>query len=134
MSKLVISANYRNRQSQFKYLVRKAHEPIEKARPAISVEVHGAARVCPSNPGERGFGCHKIVEADEANCDIIWAPPRYNRVQFDGLGFTPDDGDTYIDEFNHLLLEADGSMFSGLDRTGDEGEDVMVEEHADAIG
>lgn len=66
MSKFVVSANYRDRNSQYKWLVRRVKEPIEKAVACEIVHCSGVT-FGDSNKDEYGFGCKVVAYCDNVN-------------------------------------------------------------------
>lgn len=64
MSKYIVSANYRNRKSDYCWLVRKADQPMEEATACSSIRVIGAQFV-PSSAAEEGFGCKTVALCDD---------------------------------------------------------------------
>jgi len=115
-TKYIVSANYRDRTSKFRWLVRKDSDPVEAAIPCVRVIATGVV-FRPSNRIEEGFGC-KIV----AHCDSVNTSPEipdFNRLQaqwaytatplsFDGDHFTVPHTVTKVEA---VELCRDGSMF-----------------------
>lgn len=97
MSKFVVSANYRDRASEYKWLVRRIDEPIEKAVACQVVYCSGVI-FGDSNKAEKGFDCNRVafcenvqVKYPETDHDLptkslqITVPDTtYNSYKFDG--------------------------------------------------
>ena len=62
--KFVVSANYRDRNSAYKWLVRRAEDPIESAVAVESLELRGV-QFRESNKAEQGFGCSTVAFCEE---------------------------------------------------------------------
>ncbi len=68
MSKFVVSANYRNRKSEYKWLVRRYDESIDKAIPCKRVKCSNV-KFEPSNKDEEGFGCHLVAVCESVSIE-----------------------------------------------------------------
>ena len=120
MSKFVVSANYRDRQSQYKWLVRRFDEPIEKAVPCGSVSCSGVT-FTNSNKAEEGFGCRTVavcenvsVEYAENEHDLPTTPIKNdnwysNRLAFDGSDICRT---VPIKTATHINLCCSGNMYA----------------------
>lgn len=64
MSYFIVSANYLDRDSEYRWLVRRPEDPVSKARAFKHVTCNGVM-FCPSEEVERGFGCGVIAQAQE---------------------------------------------------------------------
>lgn len=118
----IISANYRDRQSLLKWLVRRRDEPAEKARECQSLTAR-FVRLEKSSEVEEGFGCRVVaaaelvhVDGDELsedekrwNWDEREVIPPNRKVDF-GLYEFLDSKERPIKCANTLRLEADGSI------------------------
>jgi hypothetical protein len=107
----IISANYRNRKSEYKWLVRDEMDPVHDAIAYKSVTANGVA--FRQADQEIGFGCSMVAIAREATgTDAERAPIKLKTI---GLKFVVasfvSDGQT-ITEVNTLTLGADGSMIA----------------------
>ena len=112
----IISANYRNRDSEYRWLVRKADEAPEKAIAFKRVTAEGV-RTQASSAYEDGFGC-RIVAVAEGKCVLEEREPSETpEVQLRFNGFS---GFYVVGEARHdikknmtsLRLEPDGSIFA----------------------
>ncbi len=63
--KYIVSANYRDRDSEFPWLVRQADESPSQALAFKAVDATGI-EFKPSEAHERGFGCSMVAECDSA--------------------------------------------------------------------
>mgnify|MGYP003436407028 CR=1 FL=1 len=120
MSKFVVSANYRDRNSQYKWLVRRIDEPIEKA---VACEIVNCSGVTfgDSNKEESGFGCNIVAYCENVNVryaetthDLptdhiaITAPDEsYNSYKFNGYAVCRT---VPVESVEFLNLYDDGSM------------------------
>lgn len=73
----IISANYLNRSSPFKYLVRRENQPIETARAFKFVEGKNVKVEQPWG-GETGFGCRVVMVATSVVCKDGENTPDFN--------------------------------------------------------
>jgi hypothetical protein len=62
----IISANYRNRNSEYKWLVRREDEDIEKAIELKTVTATGVVFQS-SNQRENGYGCGRVARATDVD-------------------------------------------------------------------
>lgn len=109
-----ISANYRNRKSEYKWLVRKTDEPVEKAI-AVKTVTAKKVRFSDSNRIEEGFGC-KVVAITES---AVWTDaekpaPVPAQIYFDYTRFVNPLTGNMVRETEELRLAADGSMMALL--------------------
>lgn len=110
----VVSANYRDRSSVFRWLVRKADEPIEKAIACKRVKASGV-QFRPSNKSEQGFGCARVAFAESV--EIIDQEKKTIEVIFDGLfDFIGKVTGTRLTDrtFKALELTENGQIFGEL--------------------
>ena len=137
MSKFVVSANYRDRTSPYKWLVRESGKPLDTAVACKEVVAHNVEFV-QSTDGEYGFGCFVVGIADEAS--VIDPEPKpelsqeipaqevtlkpepmqemaqltfYNDGNRWNAGFR--HGETPVSKVKRLELKADGAMFALLE-------------------
>lgn len=111
MSKIV-SANYRDRQSAQKWLVRDADSHPDAAEPCAAVIATGVA-FCPASDHEIGFGCSIVAYCDTAvSSESLEAQDVTGgkRVHFNVDGFY-DEEKNPVESCDRLILNADGSMF-----------------------
>lgn len=118
--KFVISANYKDRQSDYKWLVRPADLPPEDAVPAKWLNASGCA-VAASSVYEAGFGCGVVVHAEEVYTEEpllgkspVPHPATMTRLKFDGTSrfYRSDDTDFRpVSKMDLLCLRADGSIW-----------------------
>lgn len=66
--KYVVSANYRNRRSNYQWLIRREEDPIDLAVAVEFLEAIGV-NFRDSNADEEGFGCRTV-----AFCDQVFVP------------------------------------------------------------
>lgn len=120
MSKFVVSANYRNRNSNFKWLVRRIDEPIQDAVACKDVQCVGAT-FTDSNEDEQGFGCSRVAICEnvcigypETTTDLPSAAiannhdySTCNRYTFDGLNLCRT---VPVQSVERINLHYDGTM------------------------
>lgn len=114
---MIVSANYRNRQSEFRWLVRDAKQDPSEAVAYRTVTATGVA-FCPSTAFETGFGCSTVAFCKSAigSNDPSNHDPKVQKVRlrFNGAYFVDPQGhDVSVCESLHL--GADGSMHAGLE-------------------
>lgn len=84
MSKFIVSANYRDRDSEYRWLVRREDEPIENA---VACKLVSATGIEFTRSGdESGFGCALIAVCENVS---ITAPEKPSELPHDALN---DDG------------------------------------------
>lgn len=125
----IITANYRDRKSPYKWLVRRANEPLAAAKACKGVTASGV-EFKQSRDGEDGFGCAIVAEASHATMLEIEPEPSTldpNRfeplatpvtsctLEFIGYCFVDKNAQgedrQAVDAADHLELFPDGSMF-----------------------
>lgn len=87
--KWIISANYRDRSSAYKWLVRRSDQSPQEAKAFKSVRAKGVI-FCPSTAYESGFGCSVVAFADEV---VTEGPEHTITLKFTG----PDGGNNFVD-------------------------------------
>jgi len=111
MRSFVISANYRNRDSANKWLVRRSNEHPDLAVERSSVHAKGVI-FCPSTDYETGFGCTVVAYADEV-MEEGSAPENAVKLWFTGPrgdnDFVDEGGKSYP-ELAELHLGANGEI------------------------
>jgi len=105
----IISRNYRDRSSEFKWLVRDESEEPSQARAFKSVQAKGV-RFQASGKFEQGFGCNMVAIADEVNAHD--PEPIKERIHFTGARFSRDITGATVERASALDLHPDGSMFA----------------------
>ncbi len=116
----VVSANYKDRESEFKWLIRAEHQHSEKAKEFQFVKAIGV-EFKDSNAYEIGFGCTKvafckIAEGSNSPFEGI------DQTKLTMLSFEPFWGYFYVTgsvqkrvkELNELYLDKDGKMWGQL--------------------
>lgn len=127
MSKFVVSANYRDRQSPYKWLVRRVDEPIDKAVACEFVRCSGVT-FGDSNKEEKGFGCNRVafcenvsINYPEVETDLPKDPIRIpynlesNNYVFDGYNICRT---VPVNSVEMLRLSDNGKMW-GYGKTTD---------------
>ncbi len=104
----VVSANYRDRSSSLKWLVRSKDQAPEDAIAVNSVEATGVKFVR-SSVYEEGFGCRIVAECDSVVADVADLKPAHNLLQFDDYYFVDITGDR-IDSCDRLTLTESGGI------------------------
>lgn len=111
MRAYVISANYRNRDSANKWLVRRSDEVPEMAVERSTVHAKGVI-FCPSTDYEAGFGCTVVAYAHEV-MEEGSAPENAVSLRFTGPrgdnDFVDESGKSYP-ELAELHLGANGEI------------------------
>ena len=107
----IISANYRNRESEYKWLVRDESEHPDKAIACKSVTVDGRVSFVKSSQYEEGFGCKVVASTDSPVhlVDIEQKP-----LKFDGHVSFIDGGGNIVKEVNSIELREDGSILAAF--------------------
>lgn len=114
----VVTANYRDRKSKLKWLVRDEDQPIHLAVPFNAIMATGV-EFKPSNEDEEGFGCTMIAlcKTVEGYYEPLknFEPKQLARLQFNWnsfvmLGEFPKE----ISEVEVLYLNADGHMYADV--------------------
>lgn len=113
----IVSANYFDRDSALRWLVRDASQrPSE--RNAVSAVVATGVAFCPSSDYEQGFGCAVIAQCETAEVrdvtgeDLVGA----ERLGFQpwGLEFHVKSSNQHVDVVDKLILLPDGTMYGVL--------------------
>lgn len=106
----IISANYRDRSSAYRWLVRDETDDPESAVACKSVSVDGPVQFIRSGQHERGFGCARVAETTGTVIMRDIDPGSAVRLRFDGYNFrTPEE--KILDSLQRLELHSDGSLF-----------------------
>lgn len=101
----IVSANYRNRQSPYRWLIRDEDEPLEKARACKSL-VATNFTFQQSSPEEDGFGCRVVARCETAVGSDF---ERRAKVRFDGRKFVDEDG-SVVEQGSELILDEEGGI------------------------
>lgn len=113
----VVSANYRDRRSNKKWLVRRKDEGTHRAMPYEGVVATGV-QFTRSNAYEQGFGCSIVAQCKSAigfeagaALPTVEGGPRLRevRLRFGGFSFKDYSGNV-VNGCETLILHADGSM------------------------
>jgi hypothetical protein len=107
MSKYVVSANYLDRESELKWLVRREDEPVSQATAHRSVLCRGV-KFQLSSEGEKGFGCRVVAIVDEVELDAE-SLPEGGPLEFDFNLFRNAIG-CVVKAVNELALTPDGAV------------------------
>lgn len=102
----VVSANYRNRNSAYPWLVRDEHEPISAARAFKKVVASGVIFKS-SNKDEEGFGCRVVAYCEHAVGEEREASEF--KLRFNGADFVDEKGNE-VPSCKSLILGSDRSM------------------------
>ncbi len=106
----IISPNYRNRSSQYKWLIRDESEPIEAAKACKRITAENVKFV--ASREESGFGCYIVGKADQAE-GHDFQPDRSEQgsaLHFNGRYFEDAKGNA-IQAVDSLMLNDDGTIF-----------------------
>ena len=107
----IVSRNYRDRESPFKWLIRKATEAIENAKAYKNV-IAERVTFSESSDGERGFGCRVVAIAESATGSDPELTPV--ALKFVGYEFQRTDTGESVEEVDVLELKEDGSMLATI--------------------
>lgn len=115
----IVSANYRDRSSANRWLLRKWGQPPEKATAHQAIVASGVV-FCPSTAFESGFGCSTVAYCEHAaGFDESQALPEGAvRLRFVGDSFYVNgDGSRHVEKCAQLILMSDGAMYAILGAT-----------------
>lgn len=111
----IVSANYNNRDSDYKWLVRDENEPAQKAVACKAVNATGVSFIT-SPDYEQGFGCSMVARCETA--EMIDPEPRGEPLKFNGLDFNDEYG-RRVTECETLTLLPTGKMnFTRVEEKG----------------
>lgn len=113
----VVTANYRDRKSNLKWLIREEDQHVDRAVPFTSVIAKGV-KFEPSNQNEFGFGCTVVAICQTAeghykplqDFDIS----KLTRLRFNWNSFENAETGEDISEVAVLYLDADGHMWADV--------------------
>lgn len=117
-SNFIISRNYRDPSSPYKWLVRKVEEATEDAKAYKTVKAIGVV-FADSNKVELGFGCKLVAHANQVELGEVQPPPlREIDLHFNGGTFldqnyfysTSPNTPSKIQGVEELELTEDGGM------------------------
>lgn len=109
----IISRNYLNRNSAYKWLVRDQNEPKEKAVACKAVKA-GNIEFKASNEWESGFGCSTVAWAEDAEIiDPELKATDKTELKFNGQSFETSDG-RHVRKARALELTPEGKMLAAL--------------------
>jgi hypothetical protein len=112
----VVSANYRDRSSKYKWLVRREEDPIEKVVAFKEVRAEGVI-FKPSSKLEEGFGCKLVAYCERVN---LGGGERAHEFEMSQMGMSVEklefDGSQIcklipIEKLQSLDLCNDGTMY-----------------------
>ncbi len=108
----IISANYRDRRSSVKWLVRDESQDPTKAEQCKAI-IAKNVKFESSNSYENGFGCSMIANAQSAETseDGLIIPENSIILTFDGMNFVDAD-EKAIRQVKELYLFEDGRMLA----------------------
>lgn len=114
----VVSANYRDRESAYKWLVRQEDEPMAAAKAYKSLMATGVEFI-DSNQAEKGFGCRVVARCETVTVDVgdLNQPMNSRRfpLRFAGNSFFKKGTREEVKSLDALELREDGSMVGRLD-------------------
>jgi hypothetical protein len=110
----VISANYFDRDSAFRWLVRRAGDSTGKTVAVRSVAAKGV-RFAGSDIDERGFGCMVVAMAEECEFLGIEDVADGRRIVFATDRFVDHDSGVSVAKCERLRLNSDGKIFVCLE-------------------
>lgn len=113
----IVSANYLDRNSELKWLVRDKKESADSAKPVRTV-IAKNVNFIDSNDFERGFGCGRValckstVKSDTDNFEV---PDTAIQIFFAGYRFVDNKyAGNVVEKCKTLYLRSDGKMFAEL--------------------
>ena len=127
MSKFVVTANYRNRKSEYKWLVRRYDESIDKAVACKRVKCSNVVFQA-SNKDEEGWGCHVVAVCESVSVEYPQTPTdlpedfiQLSHLEYEVLAF---DGGSIcrtvpLQSADHLELTADAGWMYAYGNTVD---------------
>lgn len=108
----IVSANYRNRDSEYKWLVRHEDEKPEQAVAYKRVEC-GGVKFEDSNAYETGFGCRLVARCTSVvGHDPEPVTPTGERIRFAHWHFVNAETGDEVTGADSLILREDGAMFA----------------------
>jgi|GEM_PF-1287252 len=110
----IVSANFNNRRSPQRWLIRDHNQSPEQAVAVVGVIAYNIA-FCPSTTYEAGFGCSTVAFCERAEgMDNPVVPAGAVRLKFRGFSFYgPDDEE--VPACKTLVLMPDGAMYGLLE-------------------
>ena len=121
MSKFVVAANFLDRKSPFKWLVRKSDEPLSSYVRCKAVVARNVTFI-DSPAGEQGFGCATVAFCDEVmvsdvdptqqfeSSEIPVPEDQLRKLHFGGVSFYDDECYYQVDTLKTLKLTERGGM------------------------
>ena len=112
----IVSANYRDRKSSLRWLIRDAGQKPDEAQAVSAIFATGVI-FCPASDYEVGFGCSTVAHCRFAVEGRGERVTDATRIHFDGYGgfYTVVNGQNqYVDGVAQLELRADGSIHASL--------------------
>lgn len=120
--KWIISANYLDRRSPFKFLVRQEGEPVNTAR--AFKKVIGETVTVNRSSVESGFGCSTVMEAENVICTEAEFGPDFNSKSQPASDFKVEP------EVKETMLKFNGNAFFGTNgKRVIGGEQVVLDEN-----
>jgi len=115
--RIVVTPNYRDRTSPYRWMVRIAHQPLATAIAFRQVET-GPFTIVRAGVEEEGFGCSVVALCDEARC---WdREPQQPATKQVVLTFTGDEfrdsSDSVVKSGQRLSLDPSGVIFATVQR------------------
>lgn len=115
-TKLIVTANYKDRSSAFRWLIRGENESLEKTIEFKFVEAVGI-KFDRSSEGETGFGCTMVAKCMTATGHN--EPQQFDkaglvRLHFGWNSFSIGDTQTKVWELDSLYLDEEGHMWGKL--------------------
>ncbi len=127
MPRMIVSANYRDRKSDLKWLIREEGQHPDQAKEVSSITATGV-KFEHSSHQERGFGCTVV-----AVCETAVLTPASTmdvsgqRIHFNGWdGFYEKETEARVYGCGRLTLNSDGSMYKDAVATADADSRVAV--------
>lgn len=128
---LIVSANYRDRTSKYRWLIRDESQDPRQARAFKAIDATGVA-FCPSTQWESGFGCSTVAFCETAvgygpmvtavdDEPLSHLPALIDNsvpLHFNGRSFfidKPDEGTAWVPTCANLRLNSDGSMHAVIE-------------------
>ncbi len=103
----IVSANYRDRNSRYRWLIRRENEELSKAVAYQSVTATGV-KFRDSNKEEEGFGCKMVAFCETAEGEN--PEPQKVKLHFNGTSFVRAGTREVVEKCSSLTLGADGSV------------------------
>jgi hypothetical protein len=115
--KKVVSANYKDRTSSRRWLIRDENQPIDAAKAFKMVKATNVTFE-PSNADERGFGCARVAFCETAegfDKSQGFNKEELTEIVFGGYDFYESKTDKVVEKVAELYLAPNGKMYAQVE-------------------